>query len=339
MATASPRRRGFTLIELLVVIAIIAILIALLLPAVQQAREAARRTQCKNNMHQLGLALHNYHDAFGVFPASSLKALMQDANGSMGPPTYPPNDMFSRQSTYWGSMLLPYLDQAPKYNSMTWGSYPVIWDNGSNLAAREMRIPVLRCPSAPDADAYTELDKDGNPTRDGITIGQNIAPCNYGVVVSGTLGNPAVSNRASWGNNRMDDGFPQDTRYSGAFTQNHSYSTADVLDGTSNTAAIGERYRSHPDCNARFRAYFCIGTPDAQNKGSAYAGSIGVTLNVPICETSGDRPSFAGFHSPHEGGVHFLMLDGAVRFLSENLDNNIRLALGTRRGRDIVGEF
>jgi prepilin-type N-terminal cleavage/methylation domain-containing protein len=329
MSASFCARRGFTLIELLVVIAIIAILIALLLPAVQQAREAARRTQCKNNMHQLGLALHNYHDVYRVFPPSCFKVLQQDAG----------SDTFNRQATIWGSLLLPYLDQAPLFNSMTWGSYPVIWDKAPNLVARQTRLAAYQCPSAPDSSStYQQLDKDGNPTRDGITIGDRIAPANYGVVASSNIGNPNDATRLAWGNNRIDDNDNSLARYNGSFLQNLCFSTGDILDGTSNTAGIGERFRSaktDAPGNTRFRAYFIIGTPDAQNQHSCFVGSIGTPLNSPLETEIG----FAGFHSPHEGGVQFLLLDGAVRFLSENLDNAVRLALGSRKGKDIVGEF
>jgi prepilin-type N-terminal cleavage/methylation domain-containing protein/prepilin-type processing-associated H-X9-DG protein len=322
-------RRGFTLIELLVVIAIIAILIALLLPAVQQAREAARRTQCKNNQHQLGLALHNYHETFRVFPPSCFKVLLQDTG----------SDPYNRQATIWGAMLLPYIDQSPLYNSLKFGSYPQVWDSGPNLVARQTPLAAFKCASAPDnSSKFQQLDKDGNPTRDGITIGDNIAPANYGLVTSSNIGNPDDATRSSWGNNRIDDTTPIEARFNGPFTQNLCFSTGDILDGTSNTVAMGERFRGAKNDapgNTRFRAYFVIGTPDAQNQHACFVGSIGTTLNSPLETEYG----FAGFQSPHSGGVQFLMLDGAVRFVSENLDNQVRLALGSRRGKDIVGEF
>ncbi len=109
-----PRRRAFTLIELLVVIAIIAILIALLLPAVQQAREAARRTQCKNNLKQLALALHNYHDVFNTFPPGSV--LPQAGNTTPYPPASHNNPMARTAGWTWSAFILPYIDQAPMYN-------------------------------------------------------------------------------------------------------------------------------------------------------------------------------------------------------------------------------
>ena len=140
-----PARRGFTLIELLVVIAIIAILIALLLPAVQQAREAARRTQCKNNLKQFGLALHNYHDAFGFFAPSG-----------PGLPNGHPNDTNPRVG--WQVRILPYMDQAPLFNQLDFGnSAATVWagalgDNTRQVLAdgkeaRTHQVPYAMCPS------------------------------------------------------------------------------------------------------------------------------------------------------------------------------------------------
>src|SRR5262249_47931835 len=126
--------RAFTLIELLVVIAIIAVLIALLLPAVQQAREAARRSQCKNNLKQIGLALHNYHDSFGKLPLNRHSGRNLPAQfGSLG----------------WTAMILPYIDQAPLYSTINFSDQTGNLVNGVqvNIDARRKIIPVLNCPS------------------------------------------------------------------------------------------------------------------------------------------------------------------------------------------------
>src|SRR5882757_5090951 len=128
--SAATRKRGFTLIELLVVIAIIAILIALLLPAVQQAREAARRTQCKNNLKQLGLALMNYESTTGCFPMEKIT----------GTPLYP------NYNQNWLQMMLPYIDQAPIYNQF---NFNVSWDDPSQWPLTTTSIAAFACPSAP----------------------------------------------------------------------------------------------------------------------------------------------------------------------------------------------
>src|SRR5262245_10604170 len=114
------RRKGFTLIELLVVIAIIAILIALLLPAVQQAREAARRTQCRNHLKQIGLALHNYESTHLLFPPSCINNPF--STGTIDGITFPDNEMTATTGFGWGAMLLPYLDQAPLYNQFNFNT-------------------------------------------------------------------------------------------------------------------------------------------------------------------------------------------------------------------------
>jgi prepilin-type N-terminal cleavage/methylation domain-containing protein len=141
-------RQAFTLIELLVVIAIIAILIALLLPAVQQAREAARRSQCKNNLKQLGLALHNYHDVFRIFPQGNFPSVQNVGGGRFGLSNVSPYYGFSVQT-----MLLPYMDQSPLYNQINFNlialdnSTPAVPGGKTNSALRSTKIPGLLCPS------------------------------------------------------------------------------------------------------------------------------------------------------------------------------------------------
>jgi prepilin-type N-terminal cleavage/methylation domain-containing protein len=137
--SSSVRRRGFTLIELLVVIAIIAVLIALLLPAVQQAREAARRSQCKNNLKQIGLALQTYLDSARTMPASHYRVFPLAGN-----PT---------PAATWDCMLMPYMDNAPLFKSINFNAVYVLatqWSGATQQKALETQIPVLRCPSTVD---------------------------------------------------------------------------------------------------------------------------------------------------------------------------------------------
>lgn len=308
-------RRAFTLIELLVVIAIIAILIALLLPAVQQAREAARRTQCRNNLKQIGLALHNYLDTHRVFPAAAYKTLIQDTGVTAE----------SARATHWSAMILPFIDMGPLYNTLTFGEHAG-WNTGNNLTARRTQIAAFQCPSAPDRRVY-DLD----------TTATGLATYNYGVVMSGSIGNPATT-KSGENKHYMDDNYPGDSlRHNGTFNQNTSFSTRDISDGTSNTVGVGERYRSADTDtnNSNYRRYFGIGTENAQDEHAQFSGSVGVPINT----TNSTQQGYAGFSSKHTGGAHFLMMDGAVRFLSENIGNEVRAALGSRASNDIPGEY
>ena len=299
-----PRNRvrfAFTLIELLVVIAIIAILIALLLPAVQQAREAARRTQCKNHLKQIGLALHNYHDAFGVFPMGYHWPL----------------------GTGWSYHLLPYLDQAPLYNSFTVGTPTTattsIWRSDAPQAALGVAIPVFRCPSSVSPDALANID--GIARR---------VPAEYVGCASGLRTTDDANSANGLGPENLD----------GTFFRISSVRIRDFLDGSSNTVGIGEAVHESGHCD-----HWSIGsddlgrnnTPDSDDA-SEFLGSLGVKLNLfnPAALTDNVERSFK---SRHTGGVHFLLMDGRVRFVSENIDEGVRKSLGTRAGGEVTGEF
>ena len=207
------RRWGFTLIELLVVIAIIAVLIALLLPAVQQAREAARRTQCRNNLKQIGLALHNYHDALGRFPQAKV---------------YDPNltqcqSWISGNGLSWRVLILPYIDQAPMYNGINFSE----WIECRTLSPstidpiRKRVLPAYFCPSDPTA-----------PVTGGTHAGSNYA----GMVASGkgAVNPPAQSGCGGTGFSHGDQ--------TGALAF-QGRKIAEITDGTSNTALAGEVFR------------------------------------------------------------------------------------------------
>ena len=194
------RRRGFTLIELLVVIAIIAVLIALLLPAVQQAREAARRSQCTNNLKQIGLALHNYHDVYNTFPAGYIDQGVAANRGHYS----------------WTSAILPYIDQAPLSNLMRVGDVPLSTNLTNNLTAMQTPLSGFACPSnpapslndaaLPAANARAIQDSAGTGRgvvliRPAITVDTNRGVVHRHVAVDGqlTLGASGVLNRASIG--------------------------------------------------------------------------------------------------------------------------------------------
>lgn len=333
------RRRGFTLIELLVVIAIIAVLIALLLPAVQQAREAARRSQCKNNLKQLGLALHNYHDSAKVFPVG----VMRSNSGSI-----------QSNSVGWSGMLLPYIDQAPLYNQIDWTAFGPNFtgttlatnqwhDSGVLEAAVSTTLPVMRCPSSGDP---TKVSWDSIPTR---------VPSNYIGVQTGAIGNPATAYKGEY-KSHMDDSMNLNDfngsggghyRMHGVLLPVFVTSMADITDGTSNTAMVGECLNKWFVPNGTFRVieHHYIGSGNANDNNHFHLGSLGAVINWAT-KTDGagnawgsgydDNDLRLAFSSQHVGGAHFVFADGAVKFISENVDHLVRLGAGSRDGAEII---
>jgi prepilin-type N-terminal cleavage/methylation domain-containing protein/prepilin-type processing-associated H-X9-DG protein len=344
------RSGGFTLIELLVVIAIIGVLIALLLPAVQKVREAANKTQCSNNLKQFGLALHNYESSYGKLPPSCWKEAIKDPTDSWnaGRPYNP--------ATYhWSFVLLPYIEQDNIYKSIPPGPPPgpppgtgnpgvnlassQAWLNPPFLTALQTSLKVMRCPSTSDKQHYDDNSRNVPiPGR---------ASASYGVVMSGSIGNPAGP-RPGELSSHMDDGNPGalngpygfaelvHARYDGPFNQNTTYRILDIVDGTSNTAAIGERYRLNEDRGtADFGwGYFAIGTAHGQDLHHQFSGTTGIPFNLfsSLTGNNQNRQNVAGFRSRHPNGVNFVFLDGSVRFLTDASSDEFRLAIGTRAG-------
>jgi prepilin-type N-terminal cleavage/methylation domain-containing protein/prepilin-type processing-associated H-X9-DG protein len=312
------KKRGFTLIELLVVIAIIAVLIALLLPAVQQAREAARRTQCKNNLKQFGLAMHNYHDSLNIFPCSINP-------GNFGNPL----------NTGALVQVLPYMDQAPIFNtvsSVSVGSWvtPVACSAPAGSQYQEVQPPGFVCPSDTSAKYY--------PGTNGIQ--GNWATASYGL--SGGAQRESGNGCSSYpgnafGTGPVDHGDSRDpTQISGMFSRyGFSARIKDITDGTSNTILMGE---CRSECS------------DHQRHGWANVNSNWLFTTAPInyktcpgdgggCNGTSNWATSQGFKSRHVGGAHILLCDGSVRFLSENLDYSTLQKLGDRRDNQVIGEF
>lgn len=306
MFVNNRHHRGFTLIELLVVIAIIAVLIALLLPAVQQAREAARRTQCKNNLKQLGLAFHNYHDALGALPSHQ----------------------YYFQRWGWGTMLLPYLDQAPLYNRLaaangTYSGIPAVGFNAEIFSLTttpsgiETALQAFRCPS--DRGSTTIVASFGGS---GKIWGRSNYP---GVVGS---------------DNKAASSFPSNGAF--PFWPNGQFSDPvrrfrDFTDGLSNCFLVGER-RSKGTING-----LSVG------KDGTWAGEGCVTADwdcaawctptTPLNLKGGGSSSEFAFSSEHVGGGQFLMGDGAVRFISDNINITTYGNLAGIDDGQTVGEF
>ncbi len=301
MLSIIPRRRqGFTLIELLVVIAIIAVLIALLLPAVQQAREAARRSQCINNQKQLGLALHNYHDTFNVLPP-----------GWIGVQGGAPH-MEGQNGFAWGSHLLPNLDQGPLYNQINFKASLL---DPTNDIARQSVLSVFRCPSDPSPDTW-ELGEENNLTN----ILARLPTANY----VGSFGTQGAEDICVGGL------FPAaQCAGDGMFGHNSKLRFADITDGTSNTILVGEHRSSKtPDWHSTWVGL----VPGGEEATARFLGVSDHTPNHPSLHID-------DFSSWHTGGVHFLFGDGRVRFLTQHVDAATFRAITTRAGSEITGDF
>ncbi len=324
--------RAFTLIELLVVIAIIAVLIALLLPAVQQAREAARRTQCKNNLKQIGLALHNYHDTFSVMPFAT-SAAGYSAGSASG--------VLVKNHTGW-LMLLPYFDQGPLFNTIDFNSAMGIWNPGggtlaggativpANAAASGKRLTVLLCPS----DSGPETYPSGDGTY-GCAPGVASYKNSYGFSVKyGMTWDPSTA--PYWNNEdrstRSMFGIYSNTRF------------RDASDGLSNTVAIAETTLSVQD--GVTQSWACA---QHVGEGIQFADPPNTNINNWYCCSwqSPPNPSFkpgslGEWGSPgsvHTGGMHVLLGDGSVRFISENINATTRQRLGYISDGQTIGEF
>ncbi|WP_373649997.1 MULTISPECIES: DUF1559 domain-containing protein [unclassified Schlesneria] len=283
------RSRGFTLIELLVVIAIIGVLVALLLPAVQQAREAARRTQCKNNLKQIGLALHNYHDAYNQFPPSMIfqtQHLTARANRPQ-----------RANGWAWTSFILPYIDQGPLYNQLNFNTSLVTPEN-QLLVGTKLEVAV--CPSVPSI----------NHVVVGAINAPGITATNY-VANSGSYSLSAYYNASA-------------TRRNGVFSEDSRVGIRDITDGTSNTIAVGETvfWGTGDTANTFYwdpswfgRVQAGIPTSDCPE---CITRNGAVRMNPPrIASAVVLRNAFS---SKHVGGAQFLLTDGSVRFISESIN-------------------
>ncbi len=302
------RRRGFTLIELLVVIAIIAVLIALLLPAVQQAREAARRTQCKNNLKQIGLAMHNYHDQFRCFPPGYIS--IDPASGQMTP-------VDGGSGAGWALLMLPQMEQGTLYNKFDL-NLPITAPAHAPLI--KTSISAFLCPSDSAPATSWKIESEASPG----TVLAELATANY-VAAFGTVSLDDCENAPGTA--------PVTTAGqcvgNGSVYHNSRTSLRDFTDGTSSTVFVGERKTKAVDGWWSTWAGMVAG---GEETGQRVLGSVDHTPNHPATH-------FDDFSSPHVGGTQFLMADGHVRFMSENIDAALYQALGTIRGSEVVGEF
>ena len=377
VGSSCRKKKGFTLIELLVVIAIIAVLIALLLPAVQQAREAARRTQCKNNLKQIGLAMHNYENTYGQFPMCG--NWYGDSNGNLV------------NGTGWGQAILPFLDQGNIYNAFD--NTQAIWSGTNNLNLIATTIPVFVCPSVTsNTDTFTQTWS--GSVNSTLTVPTPIiaswARTDYVVTCSlqqpflnntlaaQTLGAAAARNSTGaqcffWHGNPMIgakinqlQGIAvvsstalnyQKPGYDGSPT------IAKVSDGLSNTVMVsetasrnqiwenGRMYTPAIDTNTFFlkkynaQLNFSGGAwADPQNQQWFDAGhpdgdiDSGSTVgDLNSCAINCNNLNYWGFYSFHTGFTHMLMGDGSVRGFSKSMSDWTLASLLTRSGGDVPG--
>lgn len=358
MTRHRKKKSGFTLIELLVVIAIIAILIALLLPAVQQAREAARRTQCKNNLKQIGLAMHNYHDVAGMFPPG----LIHGGRGCEGAPnaalcrTLTP---FVLNHTAW-SMLLPYFDQAPLYNSMNfdlpsgpmnaYGRPMGVWDaTNPNFVATQTYLNGLQCPSDPAV---------GKLTTGSAAYKSDMAETATYLLSAGWSHESDARFWHQWRTPTIKLPNLKSVRRQGAFGLNGAARIRDFTDGTSNTILVGEATKDKRSVQytpvwgqGRHVGVFgrtIVGDPGTYGGAAAWMGGIycincktedRCAIDGNWCGWGDERPYAWAYSSKHVGGAQFTLADGSVRFISENIDQNTWAYVGYISDGEPIGEF
>ncbi len=331
----SHRLRGFTLIELLVVIAIIGILVGLLVPAVQKVREAANRTSCTNNLKQIGLALHAYHDTRNSFPGNHR----------------PPANKSIRER--WFTKILPYLDQGNILNDYDAASN---WDSPTNLPFTSKNLSIAICASAPDPNRL-DLDPSagtGAPFANPPIVAPTDYAAIYGVHHSFVTGNAGYVP-------------PGDLTGMMTRTDNLTVSIANVIDGTSNTVFVTES-AGRPFVYQRGGVKVsgdltvagingggwarpasdiwligtssdgsAVGGPNVINavNGFSAGGAYPLTIGSPPLGTDGSGQIF----SFHAGGSNFLFVDGSVRFLNESIPATTLAALVTKAGGEVVPEY
>lgn len=338
VANHSVGRYGFTLLELIAVCAVVTILLALLLPAVSAAREAVRRAHCSNNLRQIGLGLHSYEVSFRRFPAGYISDLTTGQNGG---------------GWGWGAKLLEFLDQVPLANTLSTDrrSIDEVAANVRTAALLEARVQVYLCPSdagddlshpfrsIPVSNSLANFPARGfssptlvawhvlppsNPTSPSLI--DRLARSNY----IGSLGNGWKSRRPEW--------TESDFEGNGLFGRNTAVKMTQIIDGSSNTLAIGER------CIRNYAATWpgIIYRDDCGFRGNQMVlGTAFYPINEPPrefnfdCEGNGS----ANFSSNHSGGANFLFCDGSVHFLSQTVEMKIFGRLAQRNDGESVGGF
>lgn len=326
------RRRGFTLIELLVVIAIIAVLIALLLPAVQAAREAARRAQCVNNLKQLALASHNYHDVHGRFPAGLY----------LHPVFGPPGLNWNNSS--WLVLLLPQLEQQPLHNAV---NFSIMWGDQlgggwrwspnqmgqQNMTVRMTVVNALICPSDPSPNIdNTNADEIIGQQAAGTSyigsVGDNCLACAPAAGVVELCSDTARNCRGpQLGHNKVTEPQIENGGSAGSgiyWAWGSNVGVNMITDGTSNTIMAGEQIRAITRWNSWVHANQSVGST-----------AIPLNYKLPRPDVENWTRQYS-FRSLHPGGGNFAMCDGSVKFLKDTINFPIYQALSTRAQGEII---
>ncbi len=314
--------RAFTLVELLVVIAIIGVLVALLLPAVQAAREAARRTQCVNNLKQIGVGFHNYHDTFGVLPPAYV--IQPGGGGVHGPPD--PETRDAGPGWAWGALLLPFLEQSPLHAAFDF-NLPC-W-HADNASPARTQLSVFLCPSATGTNRPVDIrDGDGQTLA---TFGRSTYVLNAGRAAPWDFDVDSYQGIAD-----------------GPLYRNSPTRFADVVDGLSNTVFAGEHHPLVSDktwvgvvpgaevCpTPQFAFSYCEPAGTLVNVHSGPAASEGYVIHPP----NNPLAHVDAMYAQHPGGCNVLLGDGSVRFVSETINQLTWAALATRAGGEVIGDF
>jgi len=327
-------RHAFTLIELLVVIAIISALMGLLVPAVQKVRAAAARIKCTNNLKQIGLGLHNYHDTVGWFPPGYI-------DGNTNPNSTPDNDVGPGWG--WASFLLPYLEQDNVYKQI---NFSQTVGTGSNTAISQLPLAIFQCPADPYQQTFPVYDSTFSSPVAMLAHGNYVGCDGWIECFNGCGGNPG-----SAGNDGLVG--PSGLAGVGLFYRNSRNTIANVSDGLSNTIIVGERSANHSPSTwtgaypgGRCPAWMATAPPpppyspppgpayDNADFGEALVLSHGNATHVPSADIPFYDPDT--FYSMHTGqGANFLFGDGSVHFLTSSINPYTYQALCTIAGGEV----
>ncbi|MGE3314135.1 MAG: DUF1559 domain-containing protein [Planctomycetaceae bacterium] len=302
MSSSRRRSKGFTLIELLVTMAVIAVLTAILLPAVQHAREAARRTQCQNNMKQISLAMHEYHDKYRTFPSGWIGVTNQQ------------HDVNGRSGFGWGSMILDGLEQV---NVLEQIDLKQSVTSPANAVGRASILPVFRCPSDSPSDYVWQIDLEPPKVNPELPVMLSIA--NY----VGCFGNTDL-------HECEDD--PPGTQCigTGILYHNSSVRIPSIKDGTTTTILISER-KSDEKQTPKWLSTWVGAAPGGVE---AVARILGVTDHQP-----NNSVHFEDFSSAHGDGIFIGLADGSVKFIADAIDPVVYKGLGSMKGKEVIPEL